>query len=379
MVSKGIDCKRLVTILGPVEYGRSRYECPACQGVRYPGDEELDVVGTTRTPGTRRLMARAGSRQPFKEAREDLHIYAGIEVSAKDVERVAEQTGEEVEQWRRRECASPVGTSTMRTVTKAIPVMYIEMDGTGVPMVKNELTGRRGKQADGTARTREAKVGCVFTQTDRDDEGYPVRDLSSTSFVGAIETAEEFGERLEAEAHRRNVSEAVKVVVLGDGAAWIRGIVEYRFPYATQIIDLYHAKEHVATLAKIMFPVDESERRDICSRWWDFLAAGKVEKILRAVQELKKKFSYPPQAQECIAEQVYYLMENKDRMRYAEFRKQGFFVGSGVIEACCRHLVGSRLKQSGMEWSVRGANAIIALRCAMLSNRFEDYWADRVA
>ena len=99
------------------------------------------------------------------------------------------------------------------------------MDGTGVPMVPSEVEGRKGKQPDGSAKTREVKLGCVFTQTSTDDKGFPVRDPDSSSFIGAIETVDFFSNRIEAEAVRRGLYEAEKVVVLGDGAVWIRQLV----------------------------------------------------------------------------------------------------------------------------------------------------------
>jgi hypothetical protein len=196
------------------------------------------------------MMARAGSRQPFKEAKEDLLVYAGIEVSAKDVERVAEKIGDHIEIWQDAQRQTLLQTQAPLRAAKSIPVLYVEMDGTGVPMVRSETDGRKGKQPDGTSKTREVKLGCLFTQTTTNENGRPVRDPGSTSFVGAIETSEDFGERIEAEAIRRGLFNADKVVVLGDGAKWIRGLCELRFPHALQIVDLYHAKEHIANLWK---------------------------------------------------------------------------------------------------------------------------------
>jgi hypothetical protein len=376
MQSKGIEEKALLTIMGPVSYRRSRYECSQCGKVRYPGDEELDVVGTGRTPGLRRMMARAGSRQPFKEAREDLRVYAGIEVSAKDVERVAERIGEHIETWQSADRERLLQVQAPTPKDKSIPMFYIEMDGTGVPMVNAETDGRKGKQPDGTAKTREVKLGCVFTQTARDEKGRPMRDPGSTSFVGAIETAENFGQRIEAEAIRRGLLTAQRVVVIGDGAIWIRGLCELRFPYALQIVDLYHAREHVANLCKLLFGCNEKKLSRYRMQWWTCLDEGNVEKIIRQAQRM---LPTEAAALQKVAVELGYLEENRNRMRYAEFRKQGLFVGSGVIEAGCKSIIGARLKQSGMEWTVRGANAIIALRCAMLSTRFEDFWEARAA
>jgi hypothetical protein len=378
MQSKGVEEKILVTIMGPVPYRRSRYECPVCGEARYPGDEELDVVGTGRTPGVRRMLARAGSRQPFKEAKEDLKIYAGIEVSAKDVERVAERIGAHIETWQTAERKTLLQNEPSLTETedKTIPVLYVEIDGTGVPMVKTETDGRKGKQSDGTARTREVKLGCIFTQTTKDEKGRPVRDPDSTSFVGAIEEAERFGERIEAEAIRRGFFKAYRVVLLGDGAVWIRMLCELRFPSALQIVDLYHAREHVANLCNLFFGCKEKQLLRFRLKWWSYLDEGNIEKILCQAQRM-----LPVDANilKKVMTELHYLEVNKERMRYAEFRRQGLFVGSGVIEAGCKSIIGARLKQSGMEWTVRGANAIIALRCAMLSERFEDFWESRAA
>ena len=124
-------------------------------------------------------------------------------------------------------------------------------------MTPEELRGRRGKQADGSAKTREAKLGCVFTQTTTDAKGFPVRDPRSTSFVGAIESAENFGWRIYGEAVRRGLTQAQQAVVLGDGAEWVKNLAQMHFPEATFIIDLYHARQHVSELCKILLTSNE--------------------------------------------------------------------------------------------------------------------------
>lgn len=376
MKSKGHKEKGLLTILGSLTYRRSLFVCPACGWTRFPGDELLDVVGTTRSPGVRRMMSRVGQADAFKKGREDLKIYAGITVSAKDVERVAEGVGMEMEAWSKTEREELCREDLPEGIGKSIPVLYVSYDGTGIPMVKQALAGRRGKQPDGTARTREVKLGCVFTQTHRDDRGAPLRDTDSTSYVGAIETAETFGWRIYAEAVRRGLRKAKQVVVLGDGARWIKNLAELHFPGATHIIDLYHAREHVAKLCRVLFPLSEKDQIRYRTLYWTWLDEGGVKRIIEdAKTRLPDKTALRKQAEQEIA----YLKNNQDRMRYADFRKQGLFVGSGVIEAGCKTVIGKRLKQSGMEWSVKGANAIIALRCMIKSGRFEEFWEQRVA
>ena len=375
MESRGRPGKTVLTILGPVRYHRTRLECPGCGTAVYPGDELLDIEGTTRSPGLRRMMARAGSKGTFKEGRDDLKVYAGIAVSAKDVERVAEGVGADMEHWSVPERKRWIAYRPVGLVVKTIEVLYIEADGTGVPMIRSELIGRRGKQADGSARTREAKLGCVFTQTLLDAEGRPVRDPASTSFVGAIEPAEDFGWRVYAESARRGLHQAKRVVLLGDGAEWINTLHATHWPQATRIVDLYHAREHVADLCQLLFAGQDKRIVHHRIRWWADLDGGRVEKI---VAEAEACLPAGGRARKEAVREIAYLNKNKQYMRYAEFRRQGLFVGSGVVEAGCGSVIGLRLKQSGMEWSTRGANAIITLRCMMVSGRLEDYWESRV-
>ena len=373
MESLGLKEKPLLTILGWVPYKRSMYHCPACGKTRYPGDEELDIVGTTRSPGLRRMIARAGSQSTFKDGREDLRIYAGVEVSAKDVERIAEHIGQDMELWLCQQKQQMLDQLPPVRPTKTIPVMYISYDGTGVPMMREELAGRKGKQPDGSSRTMEAKLGCVFTQTGTDEQGFAVRDPESTSFVGAIEKSEEFAWRIYAEAVRRGLHEAERVVVVGDAAEWIRTIKEQHFPQALQILDLYHAREHVSELCKYLFGSEDSRVVRFRIRFWTWLDEGKVERI---VEEASKNLTASSNKEKAEKE-ITFLNVHKELMRYNQFRKHGLFVGSGVMEAGCKSLICQRMKQSGMEWSVRGANAIIALRCVIRSGRLQEYWETR--
>jgi len=376
MESRGLREKSIRTILGEIIFSRSSYDCPGFGMTRFPGDEDLDIAGTGFSPGVQKLMARAGSRSTFKESRDDLKIYAEISVDAKDVERIAEGVGREIERWEKKRRDTAMTAPLPLPIRKDIPVMYVSYDGTGVPMVPWEVVGRKGKQADGSARTREVKLGCVFTQTKTDDQGHPIRDDESTSFTGAIEGAEEFGWRIYGEARNRGIDRAVIVVVLGDGAVWVWNIAETHFHGAVQIVDLYHARQHLYELCRIVGNGDDKIRNRCQIQWLTSLDEGKVEMITtRAKAQLPKS----GKRREAGLKEIAYFETNTERMRYAEFREKGFFVGSGVVEAGCRNVVGTRLKRSGMEWTVKGADAIIALRAASLSNRIEDFWEERRA
>ncbi len=162
--------------------------------------------------------------------------------------------------------------------------MYVQMDGTGVPMVSKELEGRKGKGSNGRAHTREVKLGCVFTQTKRDAEGWPVRDEDSTSYTGAIETVEEFSRRLYTEAQQRGWDRAQKKVVVGDGAEWIWNLAQEQFPRAIEIVDLYHARQHLWDLSGKLHPSDVAAKRRWVMSQQHFLDDGKIELLVNRLR-----------------------------------------------------------------------------------------------
>jgi hypothetical protein len=364
--------KPVLTAVGKVEVSRSYYLCPHCHAGQFPADVELDIQDTEFSPGVRRMQAVVGQAAPFGQGRQQMHLLAGLEVTTKAVERTAEAVGEDIAAREQEEIQRALQLVLPMVVGEPVPILYVQMDGTGVPVVKKETLGRQGKTEGQPAHTREGKLGCVFTQTKWDEEGYPIRDPDSTTYVGAIETAEQFGRRLYVEAWKRGWSQAEKKVVMGDGAEWIWNLADQHFPGAVQIVDLYHARQHLWELARKLFlPGDEAKQKRWIMVQQNRLDKGKIEKLVGTLRSIE---SANPEAAEKLRTEADYLERNAERMRYPEFRRQHLFVGSGVIEAGCKTVIGSRLKQSGMFWTVRGANAIIALRCCQLNGRFEDYW-----
>src|SRR5208282_2257354 len=160
------------------------------------------------------------------------------------------------------------------------------MDATGVPVVKKETVGRPGKTSGQPAHTRDAKLGCVFTQATWDPKGYPVRDADSTTYTGAIEIADDFGKRLYREACQRGWSRAQKKVVMGDGAEWIWNIAAEHFSGAVQIVDRYHARQHLWEVARKLHPNEEREQQ----RWVRIpqrrLDRGKIEQLVVSLRAL---------------------------------------------------------------------------------------------
>jgi len=369
--------KPVLTALGPVEILRPYYLCAHCGIGQFPVDVELDIEDTEISPGVRRMQALVGQEAPFDHGRQQMKVLAGLEVTTKSVERTAEAIGADIAQREQAEIQKALQLELPVVAGDTIPVLYVQMDGTGVPVVKKETVGRQGKMEGQPPHTREVKLGCVFTQTSWDQEGYPIRDPDSTTYTGAIESAEQFGRRIYAQACGRGFSRALKKVVIGDGAEWIWHLVALHFPEAIQIVDLYHARQHLWEVARKLYADDAGKQK----AWMKMhqkrlLDRGKIEKLVAALRSIE---SDNPEVREKMRIEADYFERNTGRMRYPKFRGQHLFVGSGVIEAGCKTVVAFRLKRSGMFWTVRGANAILALRCCHLNGDFENYWEQRRA
>jgi hypothetical protein len=369
---KGMRSKPLLTVLGRAEMRRAYYWCCRCQQGQFSTDAALDVENTELSPGVRRMLTLVGSEcSSFERGREQMKLLAGLEVTTKAVERTTESIGADIARREQDTIQQALQRELPIAVGQAIPVMYVQMDGTGVPMVSKELEGRTGKASNGRAHTREVKLGCVFTQTKRDAEGWPVRDEDSTTYTGAIETAEEFSRRLYTEAQRRGWDRAQKKVVMGDGAEWIWNRTQEIFPG----ISITPANT-CGDLSSKLHPSDVAAKRRWVMSHQHFLDDGKIEPL---VNHLRAQGADRLDLAEEIEKEANYFERNAARMHYPKFHQQGLFVGSGVIEAGCKTLIGSRLKRSGMFWTVRGANAVIAVRCCRHSREFDDYWESRRA
>ncbi len=371
---KDMRRKPILTMLGPAQMLRAYYWCAGCRQGQFPADIARDIEDTDFSPGVRRMLALVGSEcSSFDHGRQQMEWLANLEVTTKAVERVTEAIGTDIARRQQETIQQAMQLELPVAVGEPIHKMYVQMDGTGLPMVAKETAGRSGKGEDGRAHTREAKLGCVFTQTTADEQGRPVRDPESTTYTGAIETAAEFSRRIYTEAHQRGWSRAQVKVVMGDGADWIWNICQEQFPGAIQIVDLYHARQHLWDLGGKLHPNDESAKRRWVMAHQHLLDAGKIEKLVAKLRLLSPD---NPELAAAVRTEANYFERNAERMRYPKFRKQNLFVGSGVIEAGCKTM-GSRLKRSGMFWTVAGANAVIALRCCRHSRQFDDYWEHR--
>lgn len=355
--------KVALTLFGPVAFCRSYYHSPAQEQGRAPLDQALGLWAGY-SPGVLRVLCRAAARFPFETAAAELKAYCGLEVEGRQIQRVTQQMAPLVRETQEQ-------LPPFKHDSGPIPIMYIAVDGTGVPMVAEELEGRAGKQPDGSAKTREVKMGCVFTQTATDEQGAPVRDYQSTSYVAGFDPAAEFMVQVRYEAIRRRMPAALLVVLLGDGAAWIWEQGQKCFPMAFQILDLYHALEHLSALTKLLEPQPQAAKA-LWQTWREQLLVDEVAEVLRQAREHSSKLT--GEAATEAAKEIGYFENNQTRMLYGTYRNLGFFYGSGVAEAGCKTVIGGRCKGSGMLWSVPGATHVLDLRCSLYGNQFDQVW-----
>jgi hypothetical protein len=363
--------KTFDTALGPIRLSRAYYHCGDCHGGVVPKDRQLGMEGVSISPGLRAMVDRVGETVPFAKASKLLGELAGIGFGAKRIERRAEADGAVlVGAVDAEAAAASAGQLVPFSIGAAPEKLYVAMDGTGIPMVAAELVGRKGKSPDGKDRTREVKLAVAFTQTDLDEDGYPVRDPGSSSYIATLEPVEHFGNLVAVEARRRGSDHAGTVVVLGDGSPWIWNLAATHFPGATHIVDLYHAREHVHDLAKLIVAQLGTRYRQWVEDRIGQLNSGDVEGLCEAVRALKLAVPTSTAVEAALG----YFETNAERMRYGAFRAAGHFVGSGTVESGCKAVIGQRLKLSGMRWSEHGAAAIIALRCQEASGRWDQIW-----
>ena len=340
--------KTFTSVLGPLTLERAYYYCDACRAGICPRDRALGLHATSLSPGVLRMVGLAASDFSFAAASGLLWELAAVRVETKQVERAAEALGREVAADER---------DVAETVPSPAPTMYLGLDGTGVPVRPAEVEGRRGKQPDGSAKTREVKLATMWTAEGRDKAGRPVRDRGSVSYNAAVESAASrdtdplpsaFAQRAYREAQRRGFDTAARRVVIGDGAPWIWQLAAEQFPGAIEIVDIYHAKQHLCDVAKTLY----GPGTDLADQWArDRRAELDAGRLRAVVAELRIHVETTPEARRCI----HYVFGNRHRMRYPQFRAKGLCISSGVVEAGCKQIRAKLKRALRHGWRRHGA------------------------
>src|SRR6202041_2232520 len=342
----GRRSKQVQSVLGPLQLERAYYHCSSCGHGFCPRDGQLGIENTSLSPALTRMVGAVGAMVSFEEGSELLTDLAGVAVDAKQVERTAEALGKQIAEDERR-CVEPSSTLPMPQT------LYLGMDGTGIPLRAEELVGRSGKQPDGSAKTGEVKLCTIWSAEAQDKEGTPIRDAGSVTYSAALESActldtaaarSPFAKRVWREATRRRFCQAPRRVVLGDGAPWIWNIADDQFPEATQIVDRYHAKQHLSDLGKALYGLTAPRAAPWAERRKEELDTGRFQALLTAI---RRQLPRSDAARRCL----HYFQTNRERMRYPEFHAHGLCPSPSVVGAGCKVAIGPRLKRAGMHWT----------------------------
>ena len=355
--------KRIVTLFGELpEIKRTYYWNEDSHSGHYPFDDRLGLVGRY-TPAAANEMARCAVSHPYKDAAEAFSRCHAFNVSPDTIREIVGMLYDESSAF-----AKGSGGGERDACDEKAGIVCVMADGTGMPMRRECLKGAKGK--DGRARTREVKAGAIFVASKTKDNE-PHRDLDTTTYVATTHRREKFGKYLRSEFDRRFSREPDTVLYITDGGKWLHSIHESEFPFAVEILDVYHAVEHLKPLLAGLGIKENSKEWKYRHHYWsECIKAGKVQNVLDYIwKNMRARLG-----KDAMREYKYYR-SNAGRMKYDEYRANGWFIGSGVIESGCKTVIGQRFKQSGMIWSLKGAKALLPLRTLYKSNRLEQFFA----
>jgi len=361
---------RIKTLNGEIEYKRDYYYCRKCRQGMNPRDEELGINGMSHKM-TRGLMAEVafyGQSQPsFDRARRMIMKGMKMWINEETIRQVTETIGEIVfrqDTERAGDTIKNIQTIGREPVTmNKNNVLYIQIDGAAVNTRIQDENG---------STWRENKTVMVFSDRDmihRKDGGHII---TKKEYLPLIGTSGDFKKYVLDAAVRAGYGTIEQVVVISDGAPWIKTICNEILPDAVMILDLYHLRENIYTYAKYKFPGNTAKYTAWAESAIKMVEDGQPDKLLALLPEGEKL----PVG--CVNLR-HYITSNLDRIKYQEFWNAGYFVGSGAIESGNKLIVQQRLKQAGMRWSVKGAQAVLSLRAKDESNLWEDYVLPAVA
>jgi hypothetical protein len=392
----GMRSKQLHTLMGKVIIRRAYYQClveegeqsAQCSHGQVPYDEVWGPFRGRTSPGVKKLLGKLVARMTLSEAVETWTSILPLSLSERQALNLIQPVGEALREQEDEQIQTLFEQAENRktqpseqSAVAGVPIrrLYVETDGVmarmrrgSVPMEEAE-TKRKGDVY------REIKVGAVF-------EGVPGRERSELvpsvfldepgpiKYIARRMSAEEFGPFLYTLAQSYGLDRALEVVILGDGARWIRRLVEEHFPRAVHIIDLYHAREHVWKVANAIYGSGTSQGAAWAKQADDLLSHGKIEDLVQMIEKLPDIPAEPDASRSVPQVEADYFRSNAERMRYHAFRAKGMHIGSGIAEAACKTVVSTRAKRSGMRWTPDGLDAVLALRTSVLNQSYEPFW-----
>ena len=352
-------CEKTVrTLFGELTYKRAYYRCRRCRASCFPIDQLLQQSEREISPALERNLALLSAHLSFAESERVLKQIAGVEVSARQIENVAESIGSEAEQKQQKEdqqaafCGLESRSGPLQPEER---IFIIEMDGVQL-----------GFQAGGWQEVKCAVIYELSQRVEINEGRWELIDKHKCVLRGDVGA---FRRRVWALCLRAGIRETDRIVVIGDGAEWIDQSVELMFEGATRILDFYHASERVWTVAFARW----GEGSEQAIRWAEEklsqMKEGKIKEVIESINRLRMKGEEGERIRRVA---VNYLKARREQMKYDEYKKLRLPIGSGAVESTCKQMVTARCKQAGMRWSEEGADAILALRSYVLNDRFDE-------
>jgi hypothetical protein len=402
----GYRSKKLLTLFGKVEWKRAYYQCqveadqePAaeqeqaakCSHGRAPADERWGVQGTRTTPGVQQSISYLCAMLTLEEAAETFRRLLPLRMSARQALNLMKPVGRALAQ-REDEKVKALFEEAVQSQTqeeeqaaqrsrKDIERFYIELDGILARMRRGSVPMEEAERKRTGDVYREMKVGAVFLAERGPERSELAPEVwvdtpkaGSLRYVARRTAKGGFGQLLYALAVQSGLSRAKQIVVLGDGAPWIWKLVAEHFPGAVQIVDLYHAQEHVWEVAHAVFGPGSQQACIWAKQACTLLVHGQIEELLVAIGKLPTIAPAPEESRSVPDKAVDYFTTNAERMRYPAFRAQGMHVGSGIAEAACKTVVDTRAKRTGMRWTPEGLDAVLPWRTAKLNHTYDEFW-----
>ncbi len=354
----------VITTFDQIEFRRAYHLCPECHKGTYPLDERLGLCAGGLSAALQETLALIGIHVPFETSSELSERLTGVSISDNGVRESTERIGQE-----RLEAEQALVEAAWDPDRLEVP--------DGPEAAPHRLYGSIDETSVRTEEGwRKAKLGSWYT-TDSPSEQEPGEEWSpraeAISYYGDIKEAEDFGRLVYITGRQRGAHEAEEIVFVADGAQWIWNLVEEHFPNAVQIVDWYHAAEHIWKAAHALYGDGSEAAQEWAEARLDELWTGNFDLVLRVLQAHVN----PDLEEDPVQQARTYFKNNQHRMRYPEFRSQGYQVGSGTIESGCKRVIGARLKQAGMTWTVEGARQVIKARSMYLSGEWDEFCNQR--
>jgi len=352
--------RTVTTWCGQMTLRRAYYRCDSCGTSAFPLDKQLCMPAGHFSESIIEAIGYCSAQLPFECASETLERLTGISVSPKEAQILSEGIGAEMDEELKEQAQIAV-TEGLDSASNP-DRLYVTIDGVMV----RELDG-----------WHETKVSAIYDGvSEAGSDGVYADVANDITYVARKAPPDEFGACVSAEAQQRGEANAAEVIALADGAVWIWNLVDAYFPEAVQIIDWYHASEHVWRFARVVYDGNEDRCKSWVNEQLELLSNGRVEELvgqLRAMTGLRDEASAER------ADLARYLETNRERMRYDEYRAKGYHIGSGVVESACKNVVQMRQKRPGMRWSAGGSQKVLNLRTYALNGKWDEFWRNRRA